>query len=98
MKTLEEFVKENSVATFYNHEPFAKAGTITTLTPKKAYCGYVAAENDALVARVLKAAKESSVVDVAWCLEASGGKVTPSGLAIVVTKQVIATPVYQRIP
>ena len=55
-------------------------------------------QGDALVARVFKASKESSIVDMVWCLEASSGKAAPKGLAVVLTKQVIATPVFQCLP
>ena len=98
VKTLDEFVKENNITHMYNHGAFNTAGKIEKLVAKNADCGFVVADGDTLVARTLRAANESSSVNMAWCLEASSGKAMPKGLAVVLTKQVIATPFFQCLP
>ena len=97
--TLEHVVKERKISKIYNHKDLAAVGKIgASLERKKENVGYVPAEGDSMAAALKKAAGASNSVALIWTIKVAGDKIMPAGLSLVLTKQLLATPLIQTVP
>ena len=88
--TLKDVIKDTSANALYQHGPFTKAVAPPTFTCKKVmqYNPHADEKASCSVVGGGLALAATSEVALRWVVSAPGGKVTPSGVALVVNKQI----------
>ena len=85
--TLKDVIKETSANALYQHGTFTKAVAPPTFTCKKVM-QYNPHADEKAACSVVGGGLSSVEVALRWVVSAPGGKVTPTGVALVVSKQI----------
>jgi hypothetical protein len=85
--TLKDVIKETSANALYQHGTFTKAVPPPTFTCKKVM-QYNPHADEKAACSVVGGGLSSVEVALRWVVSAPGGKVTPTGVALVVSKQI----------